>query len=65
MARPLAGRSGTDDDFKARARAWAEGGCVDQGLPVKVSDPEAIRKVCELLGQARQTGVRRASSKRL
>ena len=38
---------------------------LDQGVPVKVSDPETIAKVAELLAQGRQTGVKRDSSKRL
>ncbi len=65
MARPPAGRSGLDDDLAARARAWVERTCLDQGIPVKVSDPVTIEKVAQLLGQGRQTGVKRDSSKRL
>jgi hypothetical protein len=65
VARPPAGRSGPDDDLKARAQAWAERTRLDQGLPVKISDPQAIRNVAELLAQGRQKGVRRDSSKRL
>jgi len=65
VARPPAGRSGPDDDLTARARAWAERSRMDQGLPAKVSDRQAIAKVVELLAQARQTGVKRDSSKRL
>jgi hypothetical protein len=38
---------------------------MDQGLPAKVSDRQTIAKVVELLAQARQTGVKRDSSKRL
>ena len=65
MGRPPAGRSGPDDDLAARARAWAERSRMDQGLPAKVSDRQTIAKVVELLAQARQTGVKRDSSKRL
>jgi hypothetical protein len=38
---------------------------MDQGVPVKVSDPETLARVGELLAQGRQKGVRRDSSKRL
>jgi hypothetical protein len=65
MAHQPAGRSGPDDELKARARAWAERTRLDQGFPVKISDPEGIRNVAELLAQGRQKGVRRDSSKRL
>lgn len=65
MARPPAGRSGPDDDLTARAHAWVERTCLDQGIPVKVSDPQTIKRVAELLAQGRQKGVNRDSSKRL
>jgi hypothetical protein len=64
VGRPPAGRSGTDD-LKARALAWVEATCLDQGVPVKLSDPLALAKVAEILAQGRQTGVSRDSSKRL
>ena len=64
MGRPPAGRSGTND-LRARAMAWVERTCADQGVPVKLSDPLALEKVAELLAQGRQTGVKRDSSKRL
>jgi hypothetical protein len=64
VGRPPAGRSGTDE-LKARARAWVERTCVDQDVPVKLSDPLALAKVAEILAQGRQTGVSRDSSKRL
>lgn len=64
MAHPPAGRSGTDD-LKARAQAWVERTCLDQNVPLKLSDPLALDKVAELLAQGRQTGVKRDSSKRL
>jgi hypothetical protein len=64
VGRPPAGRSGTDD-LKTRAQAWVEATCLDQGVPVKLSDPLALEKVAELLAHGRQTGVRRDSSKRL
>ena len=64
MGRPPAGRSGADE-LKARAQAWVERTCMDQNVPIKLSDPLALDKVAELLAQGRQTGVRRDSSKRL
>lgn len=64
MGRPPAGRSGTDD-LKARAIAWVERGCMDQGIPVEISDPQTIQAVAEILRQGRQKAVRRDSSKRL
>jgi hypothetical protein len=64
VGRPPAGRSGTDD-LKARAVAWVERTCMDQGVPVKLSDPLTLAKVAELLAQGRQTGTSRDSSKRL
>jgi hypothetical protein len=66
VGRPPAGRSGADgDDLAARARAWAERTCLDQGVALKISDPQTIASVAELLAQGRQTGERRDSSKRL
>lgn len=64
MGRPPAGPSGTDD-LKTRAHAWAERTCMDQHVPLKLSDSLAIEKVAVVLNQGRQTGVRRDSSKRL
>jgi hypothetical protein len=64
MARPPAGRSGPDD-LQARAQAWAERSCLDQGVPVRLSDPQAVAQVAELLAQTRQTARKRDSSKRL
>lgn len=63
MARPPAGRSGTDD-LKARAIAWVEQACADQNVPVKICDPLVLEKVAELLAQGRES-VSRDSSKRL
>jgi hypothetical protein len=64
VGRPPAGRSGAEE-LQARARAWVERTCADQGVPVKLSDPLALAQVAELLAQGRQTGVSRDSSKRL
>jgi hypothetical protein len=38
---------------------------MDQGVPVKLSDPLALDRVAELLSQGRKTGSSRDSSKRL
>jgi hypothetical protein len=67
MGRQPAGRSGTDD-LRARAVAWVQRSCVDQGLPLTISDREGLAAIAELLGwppQKRQTGRKRDSSKRL
>jgi hypothetical protein len=64
VGRPPAGRSGPDD-LQARAQAWVERSCLDQGVPVRLSDPQAVAEVTELLAQARQKAERRDSSKRL
>lgn len=64
MGRQPAGRSGTDD-LKARAIAWVERHCAEQGVPVKLSDPVALAQIAEILAQGRTTVVSRDSSKRL
>ena len=64
MGRQPAGRSGPDD-LRARAVAWVERACADQGVPVKITDPLALARIAELLAQGRKTGVSRDSSKRL
>jgi hypothetical protein len=65
VARPPAGRSGPDGDWAARVDAWVKRSCLDQDVPLKVSDPQTLAKVAELLAQARQKADRRDSSKRL
>ena len=57
MGRPPAGRSGLDDDLRARAIAWVERTCADQDVPVKLSDPRALDRVAELLSQGRERSV--------
>jgi hypothetical protein len=64
VGRLPAGRSGTED-LRARAVAWVERTCADQGVAVKLSDPLVLEKVAELLAQGRKTGSSRDSSKRL
>lgn len=65
MARPPAGRSGPDDDLTARARAWAERCCADQGVPFEINDRQTLARIADLLGlpaQSRKTAVKRDSS---
>jgi len=64
VGRLPARRTGADD-LRARAVAWVERTCAEQGVPVKLSDPLLLAKVAELMAQGRQTGSRRDSSKRL
>jgi hypothetical protein len=69
MGRLPAGRSGLDETLRARAQAWVERSCLDQNVSVKVTDPNVLMRIAELLGstatQERQTGRKRDSSKRL
>jgi hypothetical protein len=69
MGLPPAPPAGTDGDLDARAQAWIERCCVDQGLPVRVTDPRKLAEVAELLGlratQGRKTARTRDSSKPL
>jgi hypothetical protein len=62
-----AGHSGADDEaaYQARVRAWVERTCAEQGVPVKIADPLTLRKIGDILNQARQRGDKRDSSKRL
>jgi hypothetical protein len=50
VGRPRAGSRGLTDDLVTRARQWAERSCLDQGLPLKVSDSRILRDVAQLLG---------------
>jgi len=66
VVRPPAGRSGTDETLQARARAWAERCCADQGLPFEIDDRQTLARIAELLGlpaQSRKTAVKRDSSR--
>jgi hypothetical protein len=66
VARPRAGRSGpSPEEIQARARAWVERGCADQGIPMKISEPQTVATVVAILAQGRQAAMRRDSSKRL
>jgi hypothetical protein len=44
-------RSGVDN-LAARARAWAERTCSEQGIPAKISDPRTIEKVAAIFREA-------------
>ena len=46
-------------------RAFVERTCAEQGVPVLVTDPAALRDVAVMLGQTRQTGATRSGSKRV
>ena len=65
MGRRRSGFSGTEEEFAASAIEWVERGCAEQGIPVKLSDPQTIAKVAELLAQGIQTARKRDGSKRL
>lgn len=41
------------DNWSERAVAWVEQACAEQGVPVKLSDPLALAKIAEILGEAR------------
>lgn len=41
------------DDLAERAKAWVERTCAEQGVPVKLSDPLALRHIANILGRAR------------
>jgi hypothetical protein len=45
--------AGRNDDLAERARAWVEKSCAEQGVPVKLSDPLALAKIADILGEAR------------
>jgi len=40
--------------------AWVERTCAEQGVPVRVTDPETVRQVGVLLGARRRRGERSA-----
>jgi hypothetical protein len=41
------------DDLADRAKAWVERSCAEQGVPAKLSDPLALRRIADILGGAR------------
>ena len=40
-------------DLSERAKAWVERACAEQGVPVKMTDPVALRRIADILGEAR------------
>ena len=52
----------SERDLSARAIAWVERACAEQGVPVKLSDPLALAKIADILGEARDA--REAARKR-
>ena len=69
MAPQRSGSSGPPDARDARIQTWVEHSCVEQGVPVKITDRAVLLRVAELLrerpAQSRQDGRKRDSSKRL
>ena len=52
MDRRRVGSRGLTNDLQARAREWAERSCVDQQLPLKITDMGVLSTVASLLGVA-------------
>jgi hypothetical protein len=51
-------------DWTKRVEAWVERACAEQGVPVKLSDPVALRRIADILGEAREArakGTRKGS----
>jgi hypothetical protein len=46
--------------------AWVERSCAEQGVSVKLSDPLALRRIADILGEARDAreNIRRNSQAR-
>jgi len=44
-------------------RCWVERTCAEQGVAAKVDDRRVIEQIVALVGQARQTGSTRSTSK--
>jgi hypothetical protein len=53
--------SNAQRDWFRRVREWVERTCAEQGVPVKVTDPLVLRKVADILNEARD--VREAARK--
>jgi FAD/FMN-containing dehydrogenase len=58
QGRPPENREGvfvTDqDDLHRRAMAWVERTCAEQGVPVKVSNPESLDQIAKILAEGRK-----------
>jgi hypothetical protein len=50
VPRRRSGPRGLTDDQRAHAQAWAERFCLDQHLPLKITDSRTLRDVANLLG---------------
>jgi hypothetical protein len=42
------------DELRRRAIAWVERSCAEQGVPIKLTSPELLDRVAEILEQARR-----------
>ena len=51
---PPARDTAAQRDLAKRARVWVERSCAEQGIPVKLSDPVALAKIADILGEARE-----------
>lgn len=49
MGRPRAGSRGLNEALHAEARRWAEESCLDQQLPVKVTDGPTVLDIALLV----------------
>ena len=47
-------------DWSERAVAWVERARAEQGIPVKLSDPVALQRIADILGEARDARERAA-----
>jgi hypothetical protein len=56
--------SAAQRDVSERAKAWVERTCAKQGVPVKLSDPLALRRIADILGQARDARERDARNRK-
>ena len=52
MGRLPVGPPGLTDELRETARAWAERSCLDQQLPLKITDARTLRDVAQLLGSS-------------
>lgn len=43
----------SESDLARRAQAWVERSCAEQGVPVKLSDPLALQRIPDILGEGR------------
>ena len=50
-------------DWSERAVAWVERSCAEQGVPVKLTDPVALQRIADILGEARDAREARKGSR--